>query len=230
MAIRGRALLGVWADVLPAAEEEFNRWYGEQHLPERLGVPGFLRGRRYLAVTGAPRYFTLYETESREVLSSPAYLARLNDPTEWTRRVLPTMRNVVRNAYRLVETAGREDGPALVTLRLAPAAGRDAELRTRFQREILAGMTRIPGVLSAALLEAEPLATGVVTEERRLVGAMGAAPPFLCLAELREPGIVDRPPWRELVGESGPALGRELVQTATANVYRLTHSLDRSPA
>ena len=35
-------------------------------MPERVGIPGFKRGRRYIAVDGGtrPEYFTLYETES----------------------------------------------------------------------------------------------------------------------------------------------------------------------
>jgi hypothetical protein len=224
MSSMGPATLGIWIDVLPEAEEEFNLWYRQQHLPERLGVPGFLRGRRWLSTRGTPKYFIWYETESGEVLRSPAYMARLNNPTDWTRRVLPTMRNVVRNAYRLVHTIGREDGHALVTLRLDPADGRADELRTHYQAEVLPEIARLPGVCAVTLYEAEPVATGVVTEERKLVGAMAAAPPFLCACELRAPGAVDRAAWGSLLAPDGPAR-KGIVRDLTEDAYTLMYSL-----
>ncbi len=229
MAIRGQAALGIWMDVLPEAEDAFNAWYKGQHLPERLAVPGFLRGRRYLAAAGAPKYFILYETEGPEVLRSPAYLERLNHPTDWTRRVLPTMRNVVRNAYRFLGAAGRQDGEGLVTLRLDPFPGAEPGLRARYQAEVLEAMARVPGVVSAALYEAEAAATGVITEERKLVGTMAAAPAFLCVCELRDPEAPAHPAWRALVGPAGPAR-KDVVRDLTENVFRLLYALERTGA
>ena len=226
MAILGQAALGIWMDVAPEAEDDFNRWYVEQHFPERLGVPGILRGRRYLAVRGGPKYFILYETEGTEVLRSPAYLARLNNPTDWTRRVLPNMRNVIRNAYRFLQGVGDEEGHALVTLRIDPAPDCEEELRERYRGQVLKEMARVPGVLAATLYEAEPVATGVITEERKLVGTMATAPPFLCLCELRDPGVVDQPAWRALLGPDGAAR-RAVVRDVTEDAYRLLHSLSR---
>ena len=77
----GTAALGIWIDVDAKALDDFNAWYREQHIPERLSVPGFLRGRRYEATGAGPAYFTLYETTDAAVLSSEPYLARLNSPT-----------------------------------------------------------------------------------------------------------------------------------------------------
>jgi hypothetical protein len=114
MAILGRAALAVWLECVPEAEADFDRWYREQHLAERLAVPGFLRGRRYEAVRGAPKYFAFYETESGEVLRSPTYMERLNNPTDWTRRVMPAVRNFTRGVYRLLHTEG---GPGPATSR-----------------------------------------------------------------------------------------------------------------
>ena len=88
----GDAALGIWMDVDPAGLDDFNAWYRRQHLPERLSVPGFLRGRRYQTTGEGPVYFTLYETADAAVLSSAAYLERLNNPTDWTRRALPRIR------------------------------------------------------------------------------------------------------------------------------------------
>jgi hypothetical protein len=64
----GGAALGIWMDVDAVGLDDFNAWYRAQHLPERLAVPGFLRGRRYESEAGGPRYFTLYETADASVL------------------------------------------------------------------------------------------------------------------------------------------------------------------
>ena len=49
-------------------------------------MPGFLLGRRYEAVSGQPRYFNFYLTQSADVLKSAAYLERLDHPTPMTRQ------------------------------------------------------------------------------------------------------------------------------------------------
>ncbi len=96
---RGSGLLLVMIDVDPAHEEEFNRWYDEEHLPERLQCEGFLSGRRYLSVEGEPKYLAIYELEDPEVLDREAY-RRLLPPSEWMQRLTPHFTRLVRNVYR----------------------------------------------------------------------------------------------------------------------------------
>ena len=72
MTERGSGLLLVMMDIDPEHEEDFNRWYDEEHVPERMAIPGFLTGRRYRAVEGGPKYLAIYEIKSPEVLDSPA--------------------------------------------------------------------------------------------------------------------------------------------------------------
>src|SRR5262249_53210158 len=86
---KGTGLLMVWADVPAEKEKEFNRWYNEEHLAERLAIPGFLSGARYEAVKGSPKHLAYYELESPEVLESAAYKKVSANPTEWTKRLGP---------------------------------------------------------------------------------------------------------------------------------------------
>lgn len=98
----------------PAAmEEEFNAWYDTEHVPERLAVPGFLNGRRYVATDGHPRYLAFYDIEALEVLESAAYHA-VSGPnfTPWTRRI--TSRVLVDRR------AGRQLWPGTATLGIPP--------------------------------------------------------------------------------------------------------------
>ena len=71
-----RPLSIVTADVDPAHESEWDRWYTESHLPGVLNVPGYACGSRFRSLdhpalrnfnTG-PKYLALYECDSEEVL------------------------------------------------------------------------------------------------------------------------------------------------------------------
>ena len=37
---KGNGLLMVYSDVATENDEEYNRWYNEEHIPERLSIPG----------------------------------------------------------------------------------------------------------------------------------------------------------------------------------------------
>jgi len=49
MSLAGEGAVAIWHDLDPVAREQFYAWHGEEHMPERVGIPGFLRGRRYVA-------------------------------------------------------------------------------------------------------------------------------------------------------------------------------------
>src|SRR5688500_9222934 len=99
MTLRGVAFLAMWHDVAPAGEREYNDWHTREHMPERVGIPGFLVGRRYVDWTlDTYRYFTIYEGETLATFNSQPYLARLNAPTPWTNRMQPYFRNMIRAA------------------------------------------------------------------------------------------------------------------------------------
>src|SRR6266850_3821059 len=101
---KGTGLLMVWCDVPADKEQEFNRWYNEEHLAERLAVPGFLSAARYEAVKGGPKHLAVYELESPAVLESPAYKKVQANPTPWTKRCSPEVigTSFIRNVYSMI--------------------------------------------------------------------------------------------------------------------------------
>ena len=84
---KARGIYLVWADVQAAKEDDFNRWYNEEHLDELLAIPGVLSAARYIAVSGSPKYLACYELESPEVRDTPEYQEHLFRPTEWSKRL-----------------------------------------------------------------------------------------------------------------------------------------------
>lgn len=225
MGLLGKGILAIWNDIAAGGDAEFDRWHTREHVPERVSVPGFLRGRRYLAVSGSPRYFILYETETVEVLAGPAYLARVNDPTPWTRRVLPLFRNTTRTACRVTLSLGQGIGGALATVRLGSLLERENEVRGWLSGTALPALIEQPGFVGVHFAEADLSATNVPTAERKLRGQEDEVIHAVVLVEGTEPEAVER--------ACRDGLSEEIIRQhgsrpqVAINLYRLTYALGR---
>ncbi|WP_176560899.1 DUF4286 family protein [Mycobacterium neglectum] len=82
-----RGLLVVMCEPDDADEELLNRWYDDEHLAERVAIPGILSARRYVAVEGQPKYLAMYELDTPAVVQDEPYLEKKRHPTELTRSV-----------------------------------------------------------------------------------------------------------------------------------------------
>ena len=113
-----RGILALWNDCAKGGEDLYERWYHEEHFSDRVSIEGFRLGRRHEAVDAKSRFFTYYETDSAEVLSSSAYLHQLDHPSPLTREI---MDGVFINASRTVcaqaQCIGAERAGFLVTVR-----------------------------------------------------------------------------------------------------------------
>jgi hypothetical protein len=83
-----QGILAIFNDVAAGRDAEFEAWFQGEHLQERLAVPGFLFGRRHQAISGSSGYFNFYVVESPAVLTSKAYLERLDNPTPMTKKIM----------------------------------------------------------------------------------------------------------------------------------------------
>lgn len=105
-----RGLLLVMMDIDPEHEEEFERWYAEEHLPDRASCPGFLTARRFRAIEGGPKYMAFYDLDGPEALETDAY--RKIRTTPWTRAMEPRFKNFKRNIYVEIASAKPARKPA----------------------------------------------------------------------------------------------------------------------
>lgn len=147
----GKGALVFWNGILPGGDDEFLSWHVSEHIPERIGVPGFLRGRRYVAHNGSPRYFNFYETETPEVLYSPVYLDRLDHPTPWTAKVIATFVDTSRTICRVAHTQGRGEGAWMQTIRFSFPKVREACVAAVIN--LLKGLPSCSPLVGAHLLE-----------------------------------------------------------------------------
>ncbi len=111
-------VLALWNDCAPGDEHKYENWYQNEHLRDRLRVPGFRVGRRYEAVDGSPQFFTYYETESVDVLFSNVYLAQVNNPSPMTREIMSrSFINMNRTVCARAWCEGKMTAAHVVTIR-----------------------------------------------------------------------------------------------------------------
>ena len=70
-------------------ESKFNHSYNTERLPLCSSIPGYIRGRRFEAVMGEPKYITVHEMQSAQVAESSEW-------EEWRTAITPDWSNIVR--------------------------------------------------------------------------------------------------------------------------------------
>ncbi len=166
---KGDGLLMVYCDVPAEHEAEFNRWYNDEHIPERLAIPGVLNAARYEAVAGGPKYLACYELASADAWYSADWQKWLTNPTPWSQRMSPSViaTRYIRNLYRRVhpatvpaDTAQADMSPVLLVGRMSVPPALDAKFNEAYNHERLPLCLSIPGYIRArrfAAVMGEPL-------------------------------------------------------------------------
>ncbi|MBX3653530.1 MAG: hypothetical protein KF686_05050 [Ramlibacter sp.] len=160
----GQAALAMWWDMAPDMRDEFEHWHSHEHFPERLALPGFARASRWADAEGGEGFFVLYELAAYEALVSPEYQARLNAPSEWSRRMMPHHRHMVRSQCRVLEKRGGAVASQALTVRLSPAPGAETPLRNHLNALVRA-LPQQPGLTGALLLQTDTPALAPTTEQ-----------------------------------------------------------------
>jgi len=169
MALMGDGFLVMWHDITPEMQGEYTEWHTREHMPERLSIPGFLVGKRLVNNNlDHYRFGTIYTGRDVEVFRSPAYLARLNDPTPWSNTLQPAFRNFLRVACERVASAGRGDGGAVATTRLSFVEGAGETAARAGAQALVERILAIKGVCGAHVGLARTEVSGVRTRETEL--------------------------------------------------------------
>lgn len=175
--------VAIWHDIVPEGLDEFYSWHGEEHMPERVGIAGFLRGRRYSAIDAETGFFNLYETASPDVVKGPDYKARLDAPTPRTLSAVKHFRNVARALCAVTARAGTAQGGVVATLRYDVEAGGQTRHLDALRRDLLPGLAALPGIAAAQALAADAAASGYVNAEQRARGGANAVPLHTLIVE-----------------------------------------------
>ena len=151
---KGTGLMMVAADIPSDKEEDFNKWYNEEHMHELLSVSGVLNAARYEATKSGPKHLAVYELESPDVVNSDAFKNRPR--TEWGQRVSPSLigSNFFNNVYEMIhpaslsdDIAGSDMADALQIGRMAVPPAEDDEWNKWYSGVYVPNYEKCPGVI-----------------------------------------------------------------------------------
>jgi len=166
----GNGVMINWTNVAPEHRPAYDAWQCGEHMPGRVAVPGFLRGRRYIAAfhDRAQRDFlTLYEVTDLSVLTGADYLAKANNPSPLTVKTTPLVRDSIRGISRVRASLGEGLGGAALTLRVDPQTGREAELERFLVEQALPACVQRYDITGAHFIVADPQASDMKPVERQ---------------------------------------------------------------
>jgi hypothetical protein len=216
--LAGEGAVAIWNGIAEAGRAQFYAWHLHEHMPERVGIPGFLRGRRYRAADSAtqPEFFTLYETLTFQVIQGTDYLSRLNEPTPWTRAATAHFQETTRSLTRVVTSHGVGSGGALLTVRFDIADDSVEKLLPRL-KSALQRVAEEPRICGAHLLRSDDGISGQSTAESKGRKDLLAPARWVILLEACDP----------LAFDAALALLGESVDLADAAVGRYVHEYTR---
>jgi hypothetical protein len=112
------AVLAIWHDVQDDVVAEYRHWHDSEHLPERIGIDGFITGTRYGRVEpGAEQFLVVYELAHLGVLRGSAYLSALDHPSPQTSAIQPHFQNFLRGGFSVGFHAGSTSGRYVASVR-----------------------------------------------------------------------------------------------------------------
>lgn len=105
MRLDGETIL--FSEMTPPAslEPAFNQWYDEEHIPLRMGAPGFRSAQRYRD-GNTSNYLAVYEMTGRDALATPEYGQIKNRPSETTKGMLTAVTGFTRYIGNRIAQAG----------------------------------------------------------------------------------------------------------------------------
>jgi len=198
-------LLFVYSSPGPVDLAEFTDWYDNEHVPNRLAVPGFGAVARYRAADSmSPEWLATYEIKPG-TLDTPAYRALWENSSEREKRIMSSVATLDRWVYSPVYDSGYVNGavpgpaPVVMPVPMSMPPEHVADMEAWYAEEHIPMLLAVPGWRRA----------------RRYVLSAGDGPAYLSLHEVDSHAAFETPeykaaistPWRNRI--VAVAIGRE---------------------
>lgn len=178
------AIMAVWGDASPEVDAEFSEWYLRQHIPERVGQPGWRVGRRYRKLEpGLHQYLATYGIDDVSYFDHPVYRNSLDNPTEWTQKMMPHFQNFIRAACRVRFSSGEATGGYILTARFTPPDGQEEDVARAISGQVLHDIRELAGVTRVQLWQSDAERSLVATKEQEIRTSAEGEAPFTAVIE-----------------------------------------------
>jgi hypothetical protein len=158
-----RHLMCVMTSPAPGKEQEFQRWYDEQHVPDVMRVPGFVTGQRFRLsavqhkAPPFPRaYLAIYNLDTEDLAALNAEIVRRVGTADMpmTDAVAPGIVRFFLDPVtpRLVTDSARVNATPqnrhVMCVMTSPAPGKEQEFTRWYDEQHVPDVMRVPGVVS----------------------------------------------------------------------------------
>jgi hypothetical protein len=178
-----KGILVAAMDFSAAPEDEFHDWYDLEHVPERLRVPGFLNGDRWIGATNPKISVATYDLDNVDVLKSPPYLAVGGENSSpWTKRTARFRKSLMRYEGEQLfpgERTAPSEAAALLVIAMNIAPEHEGDFNEWYNKEHVPALGAVPGTLCA----------------RRYRGT-GATQRYIALYHFASPEVPSSAEWR----------------------------------
>jgi hypothetical protein len=190
-----QGLLLVMTDIPADIENEFNRWYNEEHMRDMLAFPGVLSARRYRIVEGKPTYLAMYDLQDPSVVERPEYQyvsgwSPLAHPlsVSMSNRYFNTVRGVYKHVLTLPSPEPMDVSGArgLMLRGLDVDAEHEEEFDDWYNTEHLPNLSRVPGVFRARRYRLNAEASNL----------KGNPPVYMATYELEQCEVLESEQWQ----------------------------------
>ena len=219
-----RAAILLQFHIAADATAEHDDWHTHEHLPERLALPGFLRGTRWTAISRPGDYCVLYELSTVDALESLEYRQRLDHPTAWTSRIMPAYGGMRRTLCAVEASGGAGMGGLAAVVAFAPPVAPAPEFGRWLVDDVLRPLEARRGFASWHLLRSARAAS--VTKEQAIRGRDAALEAAVVLTAYDEHALA-RVCERDLGSGAFDAHGADAEQYA-CSLYRLAVTFSAS--
>lgn len=194
--------LAIWCDIANEDLADYRNWLTKEHIADRTFSPGFLGVRLFEALDDSRSHFILYATESIEVLRGPAYKAILDNPSPWTKRIMPRFGPFDRALGEQVLKVGNGFGSHVVVWRVRL---KQASIDIAHVKKELSAAATLDGVASIRLFELDRSTTDGESQEKTMrQGVEGDFHYMLCV---------------EAVGEAAARRASETIGSALDRIF-----------
>lgn len=180
-----QGFLAIWCEIGAGDLVDYHNWQTQEHIADRIYSPGFLGMRLFTAVENPSAHFFLYATESPAVLRSPAYLKILDNPTPWTKRLMPKFGPFDRAAGTKIVKIGRGQGSHVLASRVKTDGGLIDAVAAKAG---LRALINLPDTVGVRLLATDRSTTSIKSEEKKMRGATEGDFDFLLVVEALSQG------------------------------------------
>lgn len=163
MAANVKSISVMWTEIPQEVEYDLNEWYDREHVKNRVDVPGYVWGKRYVAVHGGPRYMAVYATEGPHVQAGDDFLKVVTNPTVGETEFAPHFYNAIRMMCDVTASVGDSEGGIAGFLTLTPKEGAGEGLRAHIVDTVLPALHAHHGIMAAHLWERNPETTAMAS-------------------------------------------------------------------